>query len=261
MKDVVQYNKIAWDKKVAEKNRWTQPVSHEEIEDARKGNITIYLTPSKPVPSGWFPPFSGTDTLCLASGGGQQAPILAAAGMNVTSFDNSPCQLQQDLLVAEREDLQITTIEGDMADLSVFPDESFDFIFNPASTCFIPSVRPVWNECFRVLRKGGTLITGLINPVEFSFDIALYDQGVFTLKYALPYSDLTSITDEERIRFFGPDEAVAFGHTLEDLIGGQLAAGFHLISLFEDYRDDGAIKEYMPSFIATRALKPFASNN
>ena len=66
------------------------------------------------------------DILCLASGGGQQAPILAAAGANVTSFDNSAKQLEQDKLVANRENLEIRIEKGDAADLS---GESSDTLF------------------------------------------------------------------------------------------------------------------------------------
>src|SRR5258708_23879626 len=46
--------------------------------------------------------------LCLASGGGQQGPILAAAGAQVTVFDASAGQLAQDRYVAEREGLALT---------------------------------------------------------------------------------------------------------------------------------------------------------
>ena len=80
--------------------------------------------------------------LCLASGGGQQGPILAAAGANVTVFDNSPRQLAQDRLVADREGLAIETVLGDMADLSAFPDARFDLIVHPVSNVFVPDVRP-----------------------------------------------------------------------------------------------------------------------
>ena len=97
------------------------PVGPEEIARARRGDWSLVLTPTKPVPADWFPPLAGLDVLCLASGGGQQGPILAAAGANVTVFDNSPNQLAQDRLVADREGLAIETVQGDMADLSRLP--------------------------------------------------------------------------------------------------------------------------------------------
>ena len=75
----------------------------EAIAAAREGAWTIVLTPTKPVPHEWLPNLPGKDVLCLASGGGQQGPILAAAGARVTVFDLSPKQLASDRLVAERE--------------------------------------------------------------------------------------------------------------------------------------------------------------
>ena len=91
--DVFVYNRQAWDRQVQRGNRWTVPVSSEQIARARNGDWSIVLTPTKPVPLEWFPPLVGLDVLCLASGGGQQGPILAAAGANVTVFDNSPARL------------------------------------------------------------------------------------------------------------------------------------------------------------------------
>ena len=54
----------------------------------------------------------GRDVLCLASGGGQQAPLLAAAGARVTSWDNSPQQLALDRHVAEREGLALEIVDA-----------------------------------------------------------------------------------------------------------------------------------------------------
>jgi len=153
--DVSELNRDAWDAQVAKKNRWTIPVSPQEIEAARRGEWEILLTPMCPVPRSWFPELEGTRVLCLASGGGQQGPILAATGARVTVFDNSPRQLAQDRLVAERDGLELKTIEGDMADLGVFRDGVFDLIVHPVANCFVPDLQPVWSECSRVLRVGG----------------------------------------------------------------------------------------------------------
>ena len=79
-------------------------------------------------------------------------------------FDNSPQQLARDRLVAEREGLEIRTVQGDMRDLSAFADASFDLVFHPVSNLFCPEVRPVWREAYRVLRQGGILLAGFMNP-------------------------------------------------------------------------------------------------
>ena len=109
--DVVAYNRQAWNQQVKQGNPWTVPFSAEVIAEARQGRWTIVLTPTIPAPRSWFPdPLSGRDVLCLASGGGQQGPVLAAAGAQVTVFDNSPALLARDREVAEREGLAIRTV-------------------------------------------------------------------------------------------------------------------------------------------------------
>jgi SAM-dependent methyltransferase len=255
MMDLLEYNRRAWDAQVKKGNEWTIPVTPAAIQAARAGEWSIVLTPSKPVPREWFPPLAGLPVLCLAGSGGQQAPILAAAGATVTVLDNSPAQLAQDRTVAERDGLEIRTVQGDMADLGCFGTGTFGLIVHPCSNCFVPDVRPVWREAFRVLANGGALLSGFLNPARYIFDEALHERGELKVRHALPYSDLTSITEEERERLKQAGEPFCFSHTLEDLIGGQLDAGFFLERLYEDSWPGQLISSYMPSFIATRGLK------
>ena len=254
--DVLAHNRHAWDREVAKQNRWTVPVSSELVDRARRGDWQIVLTPLKPVPADWFPPLDGLDVLALASGGGQQAPMLAAAGARVTVLDNSPAQLARDREVARRDRLAIECVQGDMARVGL-ADASFDLIVHPVSNCFVPDVLPVWREAFRLLRPGGALLAGICNPVLYIFDYLATQRGELIVRHRLPYSDLTSLTDEERPQVVGPDEPLSFGHTLDDQIGGQLAAGFLISGFYEDYWNDcEPIAMYMPTFIATRAVKP-----
>jgi SAM-dependent methyltransferase len=254
--DVPSYNKDAWNREVeGGKNRWSQPVSSEIIAKARQGEFSIVLTENIPVPRRWFPSLQGADVLCLASGGGQQGPVLAAVGANVTVFDNSPAQLNQDQLVAEREALFLRMMEGDAADLSMFADESFDLVFNPVSTVFMPEVRAVWRECHRVLREGGILMTGFMNPVHYIFDLYKMDEGILEVAHAIPYSDLTSLPREDLDEQVEKGLPVEFGHSLTDLLGGQCDAGFVITDMYEDYMLESALHNYHPSYIATRAVK------
>lgn len=255
--DIRAHNRAAWDQYAEQGNEWTIPVNATQIAAARLGNWQIVLTETKPIPKDWFPSdLHGKDILCLASGGGQQGPILAAAGAHVTVFDNSPKQLQRDRLVAARDGLELITVEGDMRDLTAFSAESFDLIVHPVSNVFIPDVLPVWREAYRVLRPGGDLLAGFMNPVVYIFDGLLVDSGEFVVRYSLPYSDLTSLTEAERQEKFGRDDALEFSHTLSAQIGGQLEAGFAIIGFYEDYRRNLPINQIMPSYIATRSRKP-----
>ncbi|PQO31365.1 SAM-dependent methyltransferase [Blastopirellula marina] len=256
--DILNHNREAWNRQVDEKDRWTIPVTSEEINRARGGEWSLVLTPTKPVPRSWFPDdLTGVKILCLASGGGQQGPILAAAGADVTVFDNSPKQLEQDRFVVERDGLTLKTEQGDMADLSRLADGSFDLIFHPCSNCFAENILPVWREAFRVLRTGGTLLAGICNPVRFIFDEAAEsERGELVVRHKIPYSDLTHLTSEELEKVV-QTQPLAFGHTLEDQLGGQLKAGFLLADLFEDRFDESdLISRYVDTFMATRAIKP-----
>ena len=254
--DIRSYNRDAWNREVeGGQNRWSQPVGPEIIARAKQGEVSILLTENIPVPARWFPPLQGADVLCLASGGGQQGPVFAAAGAHVTIFDNSPAQLKQDQLVAQRELLPLRTVEGDAADLSTFKDESFDLIFNPVSTVFMPDVRRVWRECSRVLRAGGILMTGFMNPVHYIFDLYKADEGVLEVAHSIPYSDLTSIPKEDLDELMEKGLPVEFGHSLTDLIGGQCAAGLVITDMYEDSMLDSPLHNYHPSYIATRAAK------
>ena len=256
--DVRAHNRAAWNKAVDLQDQWTIPVSPQEIAAARRGDWQIILTPTLPVPRTWFPQkLHGADVLCLASGGGQQGPILAAAGATVTVFDNSPAQLAQDRFVAERDGLTIHTLEGDMSDLSALADGSFDLIVHPVSNLFVPEVRPVWREAYRVLRPGGSLLSGFLNPITYIFDIFKADEeGVLEVTYSIPFSDLTSVTDEDRQRLIKEDAPFEFGHTLDDQIGGQIDAGFSIAGFYEDRWPDFVLDKYIATFMATRALKP-----
>lgn len=263
MIDIVSHNRAAWDQQSSEgQSPWVRPVSASIIEAARQGNWSLILTPNKPVPAAWFGDLAGRDVLALASGGGQQAPVLAAAGAVVTSFDNSPVQLAKDRQVADRDNLEIRIELGDMADLSRFKDSSFDLIFHPVSNLYAQDIKPVWQECFRVLRPGGRLLAGFMNPSIFLFDLDNIEAGEpLRVAFALPYSDTEGLAEADLQTRIAANEGLEFSHTLTDQIGGQLAAGFQLTGFYEDGWDDAslALNRYMDSSMATLAIKPLGN--
>jgi SAM-dependent methyltransferase len=255
--NIYEHNQQAWDLEVANRGEWSRPVPLAAIDAARRGEWEIRLTPNTPVPRAWFPPLANKDVLCLAGGGGQQSPILAATGARVVVLDSSEGQLGVDRMVAEASGLSLRTVQGDMANMHALGDASFDVIVNPCSNCFVPDLRLVWREVHRVLKPGGVLMVGFLNPIYFMFDRTRDDQGVLEVRHALPFSDVQSITEVERQKKLTEKAALEFGHTLTQQIGGQLEADLILTHFLEDRWSDRAttLNRYTPVFCVTRSVR------
>ncbi|MFE6646531.1 class I SAM-dependent methyltransferase [Nocardioides sp. NPDC057772] len=252
--DPVAHNRVAWDGLVDNDNEWSRPVGPDVIARARAGDWSVVLIGHEPTPRDWLPAdMRGVRVLCLASGGGQQGPILAAAGASVTVFDNSPKQLARDDEVAAREGLVLRTVLGDMRDLTAFDDAEFDVIVNPVSNLFCPDLTPVWNEAFRVLRPGGTLLAGFMNPDVYIFDELALDRQELVVRHRLPFSSL-DLSESDRMQAYG-DGPIEYSHSLTAQIGGQLAAGFNLTHLTEAPHHVDATAQHLSAYIATRAVK------
>ncbi len=228
---------------------WGRPISHEEYIRAKNGDWDVVLTPVKKVPHEWFGDLKGKKLLGLASGGGQQMPVFAALGADCTVFDYSEKQLENEKKVAEREHYQIRIIRGDMTKPLPFEDETFDLIFHPVSNCYVEDVRPIWKECRRVLKRGGILIAGMSHYMDYIID----SEGKMIVN-PLPFNPLKN--PEQMKQLAEADAGVQFSHSLEEQIGGQLEAGFTLLSLYEDTNDVGRLHELnIPTFLAMRACK------
>ena len=257
--DIHGHNRSAWDAESrGGSNPWCRPVDESTIEQARNGSWEVILTPKRCVPHAWFDGVDGKRVLCLASGGGQQAPVLAAAGARVTSFDISEEQLAKDGLVAARDGLNIELVQGDMTDLTCFEAGRFDLIFHPVSNVFCSDVRVVWRECHRVLAIGGRLLAGFMNPAFFLFDHDSVEAGgPLLVRNRLPYSEPADLPPTRLEQRLAKPQALEFSHSMDDQIGGQTDAGFVIAGLYEDRWTDEAswLNPYMPIFIATLALK------
>ena len=238
------------DRWIREGWEWGRPISHETYENALKGEWNVLLTPTKPVPHEWFGELRGKKVLGLASGGGQQMPIFAALGAACTVLDYSPLQLESERLVAEREGYEIRIVRGDMTKPLPFADGEFDLIFHPVSNCYVEEVRPIWRECFRVLKPGGTLLSGTDHFLNY-----IVDEEERQIVNTLPFNPLKNPAQMQQLR--DEDAGVQFSHSLEEQIGGQLEAGFALLALYEDTNGEGRLHEMrIPTFLAMRAVKP-----
>ena len=248
-------NSIFWDKQAESGDDWTIPVSGEAYRRALEGELTLHLTPCKPVSAAWFPPLKGASVFGLASGGGQQGPIFAAHGAQVTIMDLSDKQLAAERMVAEREGYSINIVKGDMTQPFPFEDDSFDLIFHPVSNCYVEDIRHIWVECHRVLKKGGTLLAGFCKEELFLFDCKHRRNPPLIVARTLPHNPLNTLTKAQLDAKMEKGEVINFSHTLEEQIGGQIAAGFSLQGIYDDRDRWGVFAQYMNSYTATWAVK------
>ncbi|MBQ6492588.1 MAG: class I SAM-dependent methyltransferase [Erysipelotrichaceae bacterium] len=229
---------------------WGKPIDHETYVKAVKGEWNVKLTPCRYVPHSWFGDLEGKKVLGLASGGAQQMPIFCALKGDCTVLDYSDLQLESERKMAEQEGYDIKIVKADMSKTLPFADESFDLIFHPVSNCYIEEVKPLWKECFRILKHGGVLLAGFDNGINYLFD----DEKEMTVVNSMPFNPLKN--EEQMKQLERDDSGVQFSHSLEEQIGGQLEAGFVIKELYEDYNGTGHLNDlHIPTYMATRSIK------
>ena len=237
------------DRWIEEGWEWGKPISHEAFLKAKRGEWEVFLTPTKPVPHAWLGELKGKKILGLASGGAQQMPVFSALGADCTVFDLSAKQIESELAVAHREGYSIRALQGDMTKPLPFRDGEFDLIFHPVSNCYVQSVRPIWRKCFRVLKPGGVLLSGVDLFINH-----MVDEAEEKIVNTLPFDPLKNPDQMRQLE--QQDAGVQFSHSFEEQIGGQLEAGFTLLDLYEDTNGEGRLHEmHIPTFLAMRARK------
>jgi SAM-dependent methyltransferase len=182
---------------------------------------------------------AGKRVLCLASGGGQDSVGFGLLGAEVTVFDLSDVQLERDRLGAAHHGLQVETIRGDMRDLSFFPDNTFDVVWQPYSVNFVPTVEPVYRGVARVLKPGGIYYMQFANPFVQTVDDEAWDGNAYPLNR--PYIDGEDTTryfphwdvvqpDGNQVKLDSPHE---FRHNLSTVLNTMTGNGFIFLHLQE----------------------------
>ena len=220
---------------------WSRRASQEDMRAAREGRVRLHFFREKELPEAWLPPLKGQRALCLAGAGGLQGPILAAAGAEVTVLDLSRAMLAKDEATARQYALPLRIAHGNMTDLSMFPDGSFDLIINPPSLMYVPDVAPVFRECARVLVPGGTLLMAAPAPVNYLCDWDEKQQAYIACN-RMPYNSAEHADQGDWIEF---------GHTMEQYLGGLTEAGFMIAGYMEEQAEDITELNF-----ALKAVKP-----
>lgn len=216
-------NRSAWDRLAGSDSRFARVATDEEC-----ANPLLTLDTR-----GWLPgSVKGLDVLCLASGGGWQSILYAAAGANVTVVDVSPAMLALDAREAERRRVSVRTIEASMDDLSMLDGKSFDIVHQPVSTCYTPRVADVYAEVARVLRDGGLYISQHKTPTSLQV-VDRDEQDRYVIGIGYYHGDPLPVV---RDRSYREEGAVEYLHRWEQLIGEMCRVGFVIEDLVEPRR-------------------------
>lgn len=221
MSHIHEHNRRAWDERARTRQRHTLTATDAQL----KSQLPILD------PEGWL---DGTlvdrRVLCLASGGGLQSVLCAAAGAVVTVVDLSSEMLALDQQMAAQHGLKVKTVAASMDDLSALGDASFDVVLQPVSSCYVPEVTRVYREVARVLVAGGLYVSQHKQPVSLQADAAPSARGYGLSEPYYQSGPLPEIVDGHRHR---EADNVEFLHRWEDLIGGLCRSGFVVEDLVE----------------------------
>lgn len=248
MDEISRANSRAWDKEEETGSWWSKIVDESLIAKAREGNLELRITTERTVPESWSKMLKDKSVLVLCGGGGQQTPLIAAYGGDVTSIDISENQIEKDREALSRYSLKAKTIVGDVLSLP-FEDESFDAVVNPISLNFVSDLNKAYSEIDRVLKKGGVFMMGIANPVLYIFDEKKMEKKL-KVKYTLPFSADKSLSEREYKKRIERNDTIEFSHTLESIITPLLRRGF----VIEDFFTDRALSEPTDSYISDAFL-------
>ncbi len=232
MDRITMTNRERWNDLADADVAWSRPYLEYTLEDARR-RVERHGVLRAEVD------VDGKRVLCLASGGGQDSIAFGLLGAEVTVLDLSDVQLARDRQAAAHHGLEITTIQGDMRDLSAFSTDAFDVVWQVYSLNFVPSVEPVFREVARVLRPGGVYFLQFANPFVHAVDDEAWDGSAYPLQH--PYIDGEDLTryfphwdvsqpDGSQVKLASPHE---FRHTLSTVMNTLVGVGFRFLGLWE----------------------------
>ena len=223
-------NKARWEEVVKEGAGSTRPYLDLDIEAFRayREGETISLPKpccDDPANRTVMATAKGRDVLCLGAGGGQQSALFSLLGARVTVLDICEGQLEGDRKAAAHYGYDVTTIQGDMRDLSDLADESLDLVYG-MGTCYIPDVHEVFVGVARVLRTEGIYRASFANPATEFVDWTGWD--------GVGYRITEPCAQRERRR---PDGMLEFRNYLGEVFNGLIDLGFSIQGVFETPRE------------------------
>ena len=245
------HNREAWNRLARQKQRFTRAAKDEE-----------FASPLEQLDGdGWLGgSLNNKKLLCLAAGGGRQGPLYAAAGAEVTVVDISPDQLELDRAVASERGLDIRTVNTAMDDLSMFDVGEFEIVIHPVSSCYVPDLRPVYQQVANVTASNGLYISQHKQPTSLQAEVKPGGDPGYTLVEPYyrqgPLPDVSGSLHREQ-------GTLEFLHRWEQLLGEMCRSGFVIEDVSEPYHADrqAAIgtfphrSRYVPPYVRIKARR------
>ena len=224
----LEFNRAAWNRRAGDP-RFARPNASLPLNRAEiRANLDPWLADLD---------LRGLNILCLAAAGGTHGPLFAQAGSHVTVVDFSPALLAIDSAVARRLNLDLSTIQADLGDLSSLSDCQFDIVVQPVSACYIASLQLMYKEIARVLKPGGLYLSQHKSPA--ALQAGKWDESVGTYLIVHPAADGYLLSAETAATLPQREtEMVEFIHTLDSLLGTLCRSGFVIQDVQEPLRSD-----------------------
>lgn len=247
-------NRRAWGRLVREGNESSRPFGKKALANARNWLDS----------NAWIPWEDIKVVLCLASGGGQQVPGFASLGLDVTAVDLSPDQIRLDQEVAQKYGYKVEFIQGDMLDLSRLHGRKFDLVYQPISSCYVPDVRRLYREVYRVLKPGGYYWVEHWSPFSMQLDPWTPWDGK-AYRISVPQRPGKPVVWDMGGENGNHSRNVLWHyiHPLNELIGGLCDSGFTVLKFAERWHGNqkaspnsyAHMAAYLPPFLAIFAQR------
>ncbi len=206
----------------------------------------------RPATLSLLPALQGKRILDAGCGPGVYAKILLQQGAEVVAFDRSPKMVA---LAEKRVGEAALVLQADFEEpLDFASDEEFDVVLSSLALDYVEDWHPIFNEFFRVLKSGGTLVFSVGHPFG----------GYRRFREDADYFQ-TEVKKETWTGFGFEIEVPFYRRPLSAIVNPLIAAGFVLerilepVPLEEFKRSDPLDYEKLikePGFLCVRAQKP-----
>jgi RimJ/RimL family protein N-acetyltransferase len=221
---------------VAAGNDYTRPWLDLDVEACARGTLPARYAEDPPARM-MMHGVRGMRVLCLAGGGGQQSAVYSLLGARVTVLDLCPEQLESDRAAARHYGYEVTTIEGDVRDLSCLETASFDRVHQPISTLFVPDLGELYAGVARVLAPSGLYFADYAVPLLYMAELTPWDGAAYGLRVREPYGRGAILESNDGVLSFTKGEPISeFHHLLSDIVNGLVDAGLTIRGVWENPR-------------------------